>query len=92
MDFVFTVCDSITDDACPSWPNEPMCANWGIPDPIKVQGTKSEQALAFADTYRMLSNRISIFTSLPIDSLDKMTLQRHLNDIGDNIVTQQDSA
>lgn len=82
MDFVFTVCDNAAGEACPVWPGQPMTAHWGVPDPAAVEGTASEVALAFADTYRMLANRISIFTALPLASLDRMTLQSRLGEIG----------
>ena len=82
MDFVFTVCDSAAAEACPVWPGQPMTAHWGLPDPAAVEGTESEKALAFADTFRMLNHRISIFVSLPIASLDKLALQKRLSDIG----------
>ena len=82
MDFVFTVCDNAAAEVCPIWPGQPMSAHWGIPDPAAVEGTHPEKALAFSDTYRMLNSRISIFTSLPITGLDKLTLQKRLDDIG----------
>jgi protein-tyrosine-phosphatase len=82
MDFVFTVCDNAANEVCPFWPGQPMTAHWGVPDPIAADGNETERALAFADTYRMLNNRISIFTNLPLKSLDSLTLQRHLDDIG----------
>lgn len=82
MDFVFTVCDNAAGEACPVWPGQPLTAHWGVPDPAAVEGSPVEIALAFADTYRMLANRISIFTSLPLASLDRMTLQSRLTDIG----------
>ena len=82
MDFVFTVCDNAANEVCPIWPGQPMSAHWGLPDPAAVTGSETEQSLAFADTYRMLRNRISIFTSLPIASLDRLSLQRHLQEIG----------
>ncbi|AGK59320.1 protein-tyrosine phosphatase, low molecular weight [Hyphomicrobium denitrificans 1NES1] len=82
MDFVFTVCDNAANEACPFWPGQPMTAHWGVPDPVAAEGNETQRALAFADTYRMLNNRISIFTSLPLKSLDSLTLQRHLDDIG----------
>ena len=59
-----------------------MSAHWGLPDPVAVEGSEVQRALAFADTYRMLNNRISIFTRLPLTSLDKISLQRRLDDIG----------
>jgi arsenate reductase (thioredoxin) len=82
MQFVFTVCDTAAAEACPVWPGQPMTAHWGLPDPAAVEGTEAEKHLAFADTYRMLNNRISIFTSLPVHSLDRLALQRHLDEIG----------
>jgi protein-tyrosine-phosphatase len=82
LDFVFTVCDSAANEPCPHWPGQPMSAHWGVPDPAAVEGTDSEKALAFAETYRMLSSRISIFTSLPLASLDRLSLQRRLDEIG----------
>lgn len=85
MDFVFTVCDNAANEICPVWPGQPMSAHWGLPDPAEVQGTEVEQRLAFADTYRMLRNRISVFTSLPMTSLDKLSLQKRLDEIGRNL-------
>lgn len=82
MNFVFTLCDDAANEACPVWPGQPMTAHWGLPDPASVEGTEAEKHLAFADTYRMLNNRISIFTSLPMHSLDKLALQRRLDEIG----------
>ena len=82
MDFVFTVCDDAAGEACPIWPGQPMTAHWGVPDPAACEGTEAESRLAFADAYRMLNNRISIFVSLPIDSLDRLALQKRLDEIG----------
>jgi len=82
LDFVFTVCDNAANEVCPFWPGQPMTAHWGVPDPAAIEGNETQRALAFADTYRMLNNRISIFTSLPLKSLDSLTLQRQLDDIG----------
>ena len=84
MDFVFTVCDNAANEACPVWPGQPMTAHWGVPDPAAAEGTEAEKHLAFDDTYRMLNNRLSIFTSLPMTSLDKLALQKRLDDIGQN--------
>ncbi|AOF93464.1 arsenate reductase ArsC [Sinorhizobium sp. RAC02] len=84
MDFVFTVCDNAANEACPVWPGQPMTAHWGVPDPTAAEGTEAEKHLAFDDTYRMLNNRLSIFTSLPMTSLDKLALQKRLDDIGQN--------
>jgi len=82
LDFVFTVCDNAASEVCPVWPGQPMSAHWGIPDPAAQSGTATERALAFADTYRMLTNRIGIFVNLPIAALDRLSLQQHLDDIG----------
>ena len=82
FDFVFTVCDNAAGEACPVWPGQPMTAHWGIPDPAEATGSPAEIALAFDDAYRMLNNRISVFAALPLRSLDKLSLQSKLNDIG----------
>lgn len=82
LDFVFTVCDSAAAEACPVWPGQPMTAHWGVPDPAAVEGSDAEKRLAFADAYRMLNNRISVFTSLPLASIDRLALQKRLDDIG----------
>jgi protein-tyrosine-phosphatase len=82
FDFIFTVCDDAAGERCPIWPGQPMTAHWGIPDPAAVQGSPAQIGQAFADTHRMLAQRIGIFISLPIASLDKLALQRKLRDIG----------
>ena len=82
FDFVFTVCDNAAAEACPLWPGQPMTAHWGVPDPAEAEGTPAEIALAFKDSYRMLYQRIGIFTALPLRSLDQLTLQNKLKDIG----------
>jgi arsenate reductase len=82
MDFVFTVCDSAANESCPVWPGQPMTAHWGIPDPAAAEGTDAEKHLAFADAYRQLSNRISAFLALPLASIDRMSLQSRLREIG----------
>jgi protein-tyrosine-phosphatase len=83
LDFVFTVCDDAAAEVCPIWPGQPMTAHWGIPDPAAANGSPAEVALAFAETYRMMSNRIGLFMSLPLASLDRLSLQRRLNEIGE---------
>jgi protein-tyrosine-phosphatase len=83
FDFVFTVCDSAAAEACPIWPGQPMTAHWGIADPAEATGTPAEIALAFREAYRLLNQRIGIFTALPLRSLDRLSLQRKLRDIGD---------
>jgi arsenate reductase len=82
FDFVFTVCDNAAAEACPVWPGQPMTAHWGIPDPAEATGTPAEIALAFKEAYRLLNQRIGIFTALPLRSLDKLSLQGKLRDIG----------
>jgi protein-tyrosine-phosphatase len=82
LDFVFTVCDNAAGEACPLWPGQPMTAHWGIPDPAEATGSPAEIALAFKDAYWMLHQRIGIFTSLPLTSLDELSLQKRLNEIG----------
>jgi arsenate reductase len=82
LDFVITVCDSAAGEVCPIWPGQPMSAHWGMPDPAAVEGSPAEVALAFAQTYRMLNNRISAFANLKISGLDRMSLQKKVADIG----------
>jgi protein-tyrosine-phosphatase len=82
LDFVFTVCDTAAGETCPVWPGQPMTAHWGVPDPAEAKGSEAEVALAFKDAYRMLHQRIGVFTALPIRSLDQLSLQRRLKEIG----------
>lgn len=82
LDFVFTVCDNAAGEVCPLWPGQPMTAHWGVPDPAAVAGSEAEIAAAFNDTHRMLNNRLSIFVSLPIASLDALSLKQRLDEIG----------
>ena len=82
MDFIITVCDNAAGEVCPIWPGQPMTAHWGMPDPAAVEGKDAERRLAFAETLRMLNNRISTFVNLPIKSLDKLSLQKRLHEIG----------
>ena len=82
LDFVFTVCDNAAGEACPVWPGQPMTAHWGVPDPAEATGNPAEIALAFKDAYRMLYQRIAIFVALPIRSLDQLSLQARLKEIG----------
>jgi protein-tyrosine-phosphatase len=84
MDFVFTVCDQAAAEVCPLWPGQPMSAHWGLPDPVQATGNEIEQRLAFSEAYRMLRNRLTIFVSLPISSLDNFALQKNLDQIGRN--------
>lgn len=82
LDFVFTVCDNAAGEVCPIWPGQPMTAHWGVPDPAAFQGSDAEKSLTFAETYRVLSNRIGLFVSLPFASLDRLSLQTRLTEIG----------
>ncbi len=82
MDFVFTVCDNAASEVCPIWPGQPMSAHWGIPDPAAAEGTEAERRLAFAEAYRAMLNRIGVFVSLPLQSLDRLSLQQRLGEIG----------
>jgi len=82
LDFVITVCDNAAGEVCPIWPGQPMTAHWGIPDPAAFEGSEAEMALAFADAYRVLNNRIGLFASLPIASLDRLSLKRRMDEIG----------
>jgi protein-tyrosine-phosphatase len=82
MDFVFTVCDDAANETCPYWPGQPMTAHWGLPDPSRTQGSEAEIRAAFADTHRMLYQRIGVFVNLPLAALDRMSLKAKLDQIG----------
>jgi protein-tyrosine-phosphatase len=82
LDFVITVCDNAANEVCPYWPGQPVTSHWGMPDPAAVEGSDSEIALAFAETYRLLSNRIGIFASLPVAKLDRLSLKQRMDEIG----------
>lgn len=82
LDFVFTVCDRAAAEVCPVWPGQPMTAHWGVADPAVVEGPETQRWLAFRQAFRELENRIKIFTSLPIRSLDRLKLQERLDAIG----------
>lgn len=82
LDFVFTVCDNAAGETCPVWPGQLMTAHWGIPDPAAVTGSKAEKRAAFTEAYRMMFNRVSLFLALPLESIDKRSLQNRLTDIG----------
>jgi protein-tyrosine-phosphatase len=82
LDFVFTVCDNAAGEVCPVWPGQPMTAHWGVPDPAEARGSPAEIAFAFKDVYRMLHRRIEVFVALPIRSLDQLSLQSKLSEIG----------
>lgn len=92
MDFVFTVCDQAANEECPPWPGQPITAHWGMPDPVKVDGTDAERALAFAEAYRTMRHRLTGFLALPIESLDQISLQRKLDEIGQDEIVSASSA
>ncbi len=89
LDFIFTLCDSAARETCPLWPGQPMTGHWGLPDPDAVAGTESARLAAFADCYRALESRIDRFIKLPMRTLDELSLQRHLAQIG---MAQSDAA
>ena len=82
MDFVFTVCDHAANEACPTWPGQPMNAHWGLADPVRAEGTDAQKHLAFQQAYGLLRNRITAFVSLPFETLDRISLQHKVDDIG----------
>ena len=82
MDFVFTVCDRAASEECQPWPGHPLSAHWGIPDPVKETGTEAEQALAFATAFDAMRRRIAAFVALPMAELDRISLQKRIDDIG----------
>lgn len=81
LDFIFTVCDNAAGEVCPVWPGQPMTAHWGVPDPAAVTGSDAEIAAAFAETYRLMNNRISAFVNLPLASIDRLSLTNRLKEI-----------
>ncbi|HEX5378568.1 MAG TPA: arsenate reductase ArsC [Phenylobacterium sp.] len=83
LDFVITVCDNAAGEVCPIWPGQPMTAHWGVPDPAATQGTRAEIAGAFAEAARQLGARIRLFLSLPMASIDRMSLQNRMREIGE---------
>jgi len=82
LDFVFTVCDNAAGETCPYWPGQPMTAHWGLPDPAAVEGTELDQLNAFRSAFRTLENRIKVFTSLPIATIERIKLKEKLDEIG----------
>lgn len=82
LDFVFTVCDNAAGEVCPIWPGQPLTAHWGVPDPAAATGTEAEQWLAFREAFRQLENRIKIFASLPIATMDRLRLKERVDEIG----------
>ncbi|PWE33220.1 ArsR family transcriptional regulator [Maritimibacter sp. 55A14] len=82
FDFVFTVCDRAAGEECPPWPGLPLTAHWGMPDPARAEGSEAERALAFADAYAMLRRRIAAFANLPFSELDRVAMQKSVDEIG----------
>ncbi len=82
LDFVFTVCDRAANEECPAWQGQPISAHWGLPDPVKAEGSEAERMLAFQQTYAMMRHRILAFAALPFDALDRVSLQNKVDDIG----------
>lgn len=82
MNFVFTVCDDAADEVCPVWPGHPVTAHWGVPDPAAVGGSDVDRLRAFRETLRILSNRIRVFSVLPIEKLNRLALKKHVDEIG----------
>lgn len=82
MDFVFTVCDQAASEPCPFWPGQPTTAHWGVPDPAEVQGAEEQKRRAFRDALMVLSRRIELFCNLPLEKLDRLSLDKHLRTIG----------
>ena len=82
MDFVFTVCDQAAGEVCPVWPGNPVTAHWGVPDPAAVEGPEAEKIRAFRYAYQALETRIKLFTSLRLEALDRLALERKVDEIG----------
>jgi arsenate reductase (thioredoxin) len=82
LDFVFTVCDNAANEVCPVWPGQPMTAHWGVPDPAAVCGTEEQVEKAFRDAFFLLDRRISLFLSLPLSTLDGLSLKKEIDNIG----------
>jgi len=82
LDFVFTVCDNAAGEVCPIWPGQPMTAHWGIGDPAAIAGTDEVKRRAFLRAFTELATRINLFLSLPLDKLDRLVLQKKLDEIG----------
>ena len=82
MDFVFTVCDQAANEECPPWSGQPITGHWGLPDPVKVEGSDAEKSLAFATTYAQMRRRVQAFAALPFDQLDRLALQAQVDRIG----------
>ena len=82
MDFVFTVCDQAASEVCPVWPDNPVTAHWGVPDPAAVEGTEAEKRRAFRYAFQALETRMKLFTSLRLEALDRLAIKRNVDEIG----------
>ena len=82
MDFVFTVCDNAAGEICPIWPGQPISAHWGFPDPAAFEGSIAETRAVFVDVYLQIFTRVALFTALPIASLERLALQRRVDELG----------
>ena len=82
LDFVFTVCDNAAKEVCPVWPGQPMTAHWGVPDPAAVQGSPEQIERAFREAFFLLDRRIGLFLSLPLTTLDRFSLKKQIDQIG----------
>ena len=82
MDFIFTVCDNAANEVCPVWPGHPATAHWGVPDPAAVKGTDEEIQRAYREAFVLLDQRIGLFLSLPLASIDGLALKKELDSIG----------
>jgi arsenate reductase len=82
LDFVITVCDKAAGEVCPFWPGQPVTAHWGFPDPAAVEGTDEQKRAVFAQTLRQIRNRVQLFLSLPIETLDRMAIEKKVRAIG----------
>lgn len=82
LDFIITVCDNAAGEVCPIWPGQPVSAHWGLPDPAAFEGPELEKLAFCSDVVRMLQRRIALFLALPVEGLDRLSLQNRLNGIG----------
>jgi arsenate reductase len=91
LDFVFTVCDNAASEICPVWPGQPMTAHWGVPDPAAVTGDETKIDRAFRDAFALLQRRVELFANLPVAGLDRMSLQKRLDEIGTTAATAKEA-
>jgi arsenate reductase len=82
IDFIFTVCDHAAGETCPAWSGQPITAQWGFADPAAVVGEHEKQLKAFRNAQFQISTRIRLFLNLPIDKIDRLSLQRKLRELG----------